>query len=374
MQTGFLRTEQNAKEYRLELLGQWRICSILEISDALRRLSVPLGCSVVVNGRSLQALDTATAMVLLHFLKSNHVLLSDVRTEDLSGELANILELVNGATKEPSPLRDDSNGLGFIGNLGLGAVEAFEKTVAVLRFVGETHVTLMRVLSKPRSMRFRETVNQFELVCIDAIPIVCLVTGLIGIVVAYLFATQIEKYGANIFIVDGVATAMWRELSPIIVAIIVAGRSGSAFTAQLGTMKLNQEIDALRTLGLSPMQVLVLPRLVALVLAMPLLVFVGDIVGVAASMVVADLQLGISGFTFVDRLQSVMRPRTMIVGLIKAPVFAAFVAMIGCRMGFHVENNALSVGQNTTSTVVQSIVSVILLNAAFAIIFVELGI
>jgi phospholipid/cholesterol/gamma-HCH transport system permease protein len=163
-------------------------------------------------------------------------------------------------------------------------------------------------------------------------------------------------------------------LSPIIVAIIVAGRSGSAFTAQIGAMRINEEIDALRTLGLSAMQVLIMPRFLALVIAMPLLVFIGDVVGIAGALIVADVKLGITPVTFIERLNVVLTIKSFFVGLVKAPVFAAFIAVIGCRMGMSVEMNARSLGLSTTSTVVQSIVSVILLNAAFAVIFVELGI
>jgi phospholipid/cholesterol/gamma-HCH transport system permease protein len=203
---------------------------------------------------------------------------------------------------------------------------------------------------------------------------VALVTFLIGVVVAYLSAMQLQKYGANIFIVDGIGLTMARELSPVLVAIIVAGRSGSAFTAQIGAMKINEEIDALQALGLSPIHVLVLPRLIALILAMPLLTFVGDVIGIAGGALIANEMLGITPITFYERLQTVLPLKAYLVGLGKAPVFAAVIALIGCRMGFRVENTATSVGINTTSTVVQSIVSVILLDAAFAVIFQKLGI
>ena len=157
-------------------------------------------------------------------------------------------------------------------------------------------------------------------------------------------------------------------------AIIVAGRSGSAFTAHIGTMKLNEEIDAMQTIGLSPIRVLVLPRILALMVAMPLLTFIGDVVGIFGGMLISDLRLGISMTTFLNRLQVVVPVRSFMVGLIKAPVFAIFIAVIGCRLGLTVENNARSVGLSTTATVVRSIVAVILLNAAFAVLFVELGI
>jgi phospholipid/cholesterol/gamma-HCH transport system permease protein len=217
-------------------------------------------------------------------------------------------------------------------------------------------------------------VSQFETICLNAIPVVCLVTLLIGVVFAYLLGIQTQQYGANIFVVDGVGLAVCRELSPILVSIIVAGRSGASFTAQIGTMKVQEEIDAITTLGLSPIQTLVIPRLVAIVVALPLLVFIGDLAGIVGGVVVAALELAISPSTFLDRLQSILPMSAFVVGMVKAPIFATAIAIIGCRMGMLVARDAHSVGVNTTSTVVQSVVWVILLDAAFAVAFQLLGI
>ena len=241
-------------------------------------------------------------------------------------------------------------------------------------FVGHCTLEVGRTITSPSLLRHKELSVQIQDTGLNAVPIVSLLTFLIGIVIAYLTGVQIEQYGANIFIVDGVSLAMCRELSPILVAIIVAGRSGSAFTAQIGAMKLNEEVDAMSTLGLSPIRVLVLPRLLALVLIMPVLVFIGDIAGIMGGLVIADLRLGVTAATFIERLHAVLWVRSVMVGIIKAPIFGLFVATIGCRMGLMVENNARSVGLNTTKTVVQSIVAVILLNAAFAVLFSELRI
>jgi phospholipid/cholesterol/gamma-HCH transport system permease protein len=202
---------------------------------------------------------------------------------------------------------------------------------------------------------------------------VILVTFLIGLVFAYLLGLQAEQFGANIFVVDGVALGMTRELSPLLVATIVAGRSGAAFTAQLGTMRLTEETDAIRTLGLSPEQVLVVPRVMALVLVLPLLVFVGNVASLSGAMLMAATTLDITPTTFIDRLHDALAPRHYLIGLAKAPVFAFFIAVIGCRMGFSVERDTRSVGINTTSTVVQCIVAVILLDAFFAVFFQEIG-
>jgi phospholipid/cholesterol/gamma-HCH transport system permease protein len=217
-------------------------------------------------------------------------------------------------------------------------------------------------------------VSQFEAVCIDAIPIVALINFLIGVVIAYVLGVQALRYGANIFVADGIALAMCRELSPILASVLVAGRSGAAFTAQIGTMKVEEEIDAISTLGLSPIQVLVIPRLLALMIALPLLVFVGDVAGIAGGMAVGAWQLDIAPQVFLDRVHGVLEMRHLVVGLAKAPVFAAFIALIACRMGLLVARDARSVGENTTSTVVQCIVWVIVLDAAFAVALQHLGI
>jgi phospholipid/cholesterol/gamma-HCH transport system permease protein len=194
------------------------------------------------------------------------------------------------------------------------------------------------------------------------------------VVFAYLLGDQARQFGANIFVVDGLLLAMLREISPVIVAVLVAGRTGAAITAQLGTMKVAEEVDAIATLGLSPMAVLVIPRMLALLLAMPLLVFIGDIAGIFGGMLVVQEQLAISPPIFMDRLFDVILLKTLLVGLGKAPVFAIFIALISCRMGLSVSRDARSVGTNTTSTVVQSLVAIIILNAVFAVSFVRLGI
>jgi phospholipid/cholesterol/gamma-HCH transport system permease protein len=213
-----------------------------------------------------------------------------------------------------------------------------------------------------------------EAIFVYAIPISMAMIFLMGLVFAYLMGVQAQKFGANIYVVDGVAAAVLRELSPVIVAILVAGRSGAAITAQLGTMKVNEEIDALSVLGLSPYAVLVLPRILALILALPMLVFMGDIAGLLGGMLVAKAQLGLEYSQYWDRLDGVLKMSTFLVGVGKAPVFAVFIGLIACRMGLSVARDARSVGLNTTSTVVQSIVAIIVLDAIFAIIFVELDI
>ena len=257
--------------------------------------------------------------------------------------------------------------------LGAGMVELRIGLGRQLVFLGRVAGALAALVRRPSRLRRRELFVQLETVGVGAIAIVALMTFLIGVVFAYLLAIQIEKYGANIFIVDGVSLAVARELAPILAAILVAGRSGAAFTAQIGAMKVSQEIDAIASLGLSPIQVLVIPRLLAIVVALPLLSFLGDVMGVLGAAVVAAAQLDITAYTFFTRLQNVLPFESVLYGLAKAPMFAVAIALIACRNGFAVSHDAKSVGERTTATVVQSLVAVILINAAFAVTFPEIG-
>jgi phospholipid/cholesterol/gamma-HCH transport system permease protein len=284
-----------------------------------------------------------------------------------------MLQLVaqhRGATApQPAPRRE-----GVFELAGRGAASVGGHLVGLLDFIGRLAAELTRLFGNPGRWRWREFAAQVRDVFVGAIPIVAGMLFLLGVVFAYLLGDQALQYGANIFVVDGILLAVLREVSPVIVAVLVAGRTGAAITAQIGTMKVTEEIDAITTLGLSPLAVLVIPRLLALLLAMPLLVFIGDIAGIAGGMLVAQEQLDISYAMFLDRMADVLLLKTLLVGLGKAPVFAVFIALIACRMGLAVTRDARSVGANTTSTVVQSLVAIIILNAIFAVTFVRLGI
>jgi len=270
---------------------------------------------------------------------------------------------------QPAPLRE---GVRMI--TGRGTLAVLGHVFGLLSFVGRLVIELLLLTPSPQRWRWREFGAQVRSVFVGAIPIVAGMMFLLGVVFAYLLGDQAQQYGANIFVVDGILLAVMREVSPVIVAVLVAGRSGAAITAQIGTMKVTEEIDAITTLGLSPLAVLVIPRFMAMLIAMPLLVFIGDIAGVFGGMLVAAQQLDISSHMFVDRMSDVLVLSTLLVGLGKAPVFAIFIALIACRMGLNVSRDASSVGAHTTSTVVQSLVAIIILNAIFAVLFVQLDI
>ena len=354
----------------LRLAGDWRLPHVAQLSAALAALPKPARL-VALDGGALTGLDTAGALALLRYLQG-----SDLRSavpRNFAQHHRRILDVVAGQLSRIRGI-EQTRRPGVFEGIGRASAALCRLLAGHIRFLGYIAAGLATLVTHPRRLRVKELAAQLEQVGIKAIPVVVLVTFLIGLVFAYLLGVQAERYGANIFVVDGVAIGMSREFSPLLVAVIVAGRSGAAFTAQLGTMRLTEETDAIRVLGLSPMDVLILPRLFAIVVALPLLVFIGDVVSNLGGMLMADRVLGLVPATYVDRLQAALRLNDVIVGLAKAPVFALFIAVIGIRMGMTVSSDTRSIGINTTSTVVQSIVSVILLDALFAVVFQKLGV
>lgn len=370
--SAWFRLEPGKHGATLHLSGVWRLPELSAIARSLGKFAMAERVEAL-DGSRLEQLDTAGAAVIYEFLAARGIDLKRVELSNFAPEHRSVMTLVSQRMEQCAKCPPTVH-LGSVEKIGRAALNLIETLRAITAFLGQVAVELASVAARPRAFRGREVVSHLETVGIDAIPIVAMVTFLTGVVFAYLLGIVIERFGVNIFVVDGVGLAMCRELSPLIVAIILAGRTGASFCAQLGTMKVTEEIDALRTLGLSPIQVLVIPRLIAITVALPLLTFLGDVMGILGGMMIAELRLNISVSTFLDRLQSVLALRHVWVGLIKAPVFAVFIALIGCRMGMAVKRDARSVGIATTSTVVQSIVSVILLDAGFAVLFVELGI
>jgi phospholipid/cholesterol/gamma-HCH transport system permease protein len=246
--------------------------------------------------------------------------------------------------------------------------------IGLIAFVGEVGSAWVRQLRHPRRIRWRAVADELAAAGHRALAIVGLLAFLLGIVIAYQGGVQLQQYGASLFVADLVGLSMVRELAPMITAIIVAGRTGSAYTAQIGTMQVTEEVDALRSLGIPPIDLLVLPKLMALIIALPLLTVFADIMGVIGGMVMSSVQLNIAFATFVERLSVAVAVDSFLVGVGKAPVFAAVIAIIGCYQGFRVVGSAESVGRRTTTSVVHAILAVIVIDAAFSVAFSHLGI
>jgi phospholipid/cholesterol/gamma-HCH transport system permease protein len=366
------RNEEEGVEV-LWLIGVWLLPQVGAIVQCLRTLRLQAPRPFILDGSRLEALDTSAGFVLVRHLADLGCTPAMVTARGFDPRHQRLLILVHGHMTTPS-VQPPSARLGFVQQVGAATLRLASLLKLHIGFVGALTLEALAALRQAHVLRWRETISQFESAGVDAIPIVLLVNFLIGMVVAYVLGDQAQRYGASVYVADGTALAMCRELSPLLASIMVAGRSGAAFTAQIGTMKLNEELDAISMLGLSPLQILVLPRLVALVLALPLLVFVGDAAGLLGGLVVCAAQLNVSPDLFIDRVHGVLGVDQVAIGLSKAPVFAAFIAVIACRMGILAARDARSVGNNTTSTVVQCIVWVIVLDAGFAVLFQSMGI
>lgn len=258
--------------------------------------------------------------------------------------------------------------------LGESSYSNYIGFMSFMEFLGKLFSTKIFHLRAIKNTRFKEIAFEMNESAIKALGIIALTSFLIGVVVAYQSAFQLKIYGANIFIVDMLGISILRELAPLITAIVIAGRSGSAFTAQIGAMKITEELDAMRTMGFDPYTYLVMPRIVALMLAMPILIFVSDIMAVLGGMVVANIDLNITVDLFLERFNTVVAAKHFFVGIAKGPFFAFLIASIGIYRGLMVKDDTQSIGLNTTKSVVESIFAVIICDAIFSIAFTNLGI
>lgn len=261
----------------------------------------------------------------------------------------------------------------MLATMGKSACMAWAQTWALLGFVGENAIALAGWLTHPARIRWRPIAFNLRSSGWDALPIVGTLSFLMGVVVAYQGADQLRRYGAHIFVADLVGLSMLREFAPLMTAIIIAGRSGSAYAAQIGTMSVTQEVDAMRTIGIAPLEMLVLPKFLALLIALPLLTVFADLLGVLGGMVMARSQLGVGFAEFLARFAKAVSVTSYLVGIGKAPVFAAIIVLVGCFQGFRTRGGADSVGRHTTQAVVQAIFLVIVADGLFSVAFSVLG-
>ncbi|OQW45065.1 MAG: ABC transporter permease [Proteobacteria bacterium SG_bin6] len=318
---------------------------------------------------SIDRIDTVGAW-LIHRFAIEH----EARIEGLSPEAHNLLDQVAAADRQMAvrPPRDSSL-VRVVAEVGAATLRFLHTMRGLLGFFGATVIAFLTVLRHPRRFRFNATVHRFEVVGVSALPIIGLMSFLIGVVIAQQGSVQLRQFGAEIFTINLVGRITFRELGVLMTAIMVAGRSGSAFAAQLGTMKLTEEIDAMRTIGVSPMEALVLPRVLAAVLMMILLGFYASMCAIVGGGLLCWAALDIPPPTFIQRLREVVPITDVYVGMLKAPVFGAIIAIAGCFQGMQVESDAEQVGSRTTSAVVQAIFMVIVLDAFFAVFFTWIG-
>jgi phospholipid/cholesterol/gamma-HCH transport system permease protein len=261
----------------------------------------------------------------------------------------------------------------MLGRIGEATVQAGRTLLGLVGFFGAILISSWRVIRRPRLFRGNAVVRQFEVVGVDSLGIIGLMSFLIGIVIAQQGAVQLRQFGAEVFTINLIGRITLRELGVLMTAIMVAGRSGSAFAAQIGSMKLAEEVDAMRTIGVSPMEALVLPRVIATVLLMPLLGLYASLIAIIGGGLLSWISLGIPPTTYIQRIQEVVPITDLYVGLIKGPVFGVIISLAGCFQGMQVEGNAEEVGLRTTAAVVQAIFLVIVLDAFFAVFFEQIG-
>lgn len=360
-----------------ESLGDWTTDTLQDVAKSLERYSKTCQNTLIKWDVSrVGQVDSAGMMLFIYYYDLLQARQCSIELTGARHEYEKLHSLLRRFVVEPSLQRPTTLSRFTVpfSKLGKSAVRVWHNFVEFFSFIGEDFVALILSLKRPSSIRYSAIIKNIEDAGVRALPIITLTSFLIGIVIAYQGAVQLQKFGANIFIVDMIGISITRELAPLITAIVVAGRTGSAYTAQLGTMKITEEIDAMRIMGFEPHLFLVLPRVIALIIALPLLVFFADIVGIGGGMIVSHVHLNISYAEFIHRLQNVLEVKHFWIGLCKAPIFAWLIAITGCFRGFQVSGNTESIGSYTTSSVVNSIFLVIACDALFSVIFTELGI
>ncbi|MGC3871880.1 MlaE family lipid ABC transporter permease subunit [Halomonas sp. GXIMD04776] len=362
----------------LHIIGDWTLAYYPDLKEQIDAFKTQTengnGLNRSVDLSAIETLDTAGAALLIDLLGVQRMTAILQGSSDIPPARRALLDTMVRAMA--TPLTPEvcrmSQPLVFLAQTGERVKGFWRQQRLLLGFIGLILSTLVTTLLRPRRWRMTALVAQIHQTGLNAIGIVALLTFLVGAVVAFLGATVLQSFGATIYTVNLVAFSFLREFGVLLATILLAGRTTSAFTAQIGSMKANEEIDAIRAFGLNPVELLVLPRVLAILVTLPILTFVGMLSGILGGALVCLLVLDITALQFFTILQNVA-PHHFIVGLSKAPLFAFFIAAIGCLEGFKVSGSAQSVGEHTTSSVVQSIFMVILLDAIAALFFMEMG-
>lgn len=373
-------TVSTERSGQLNFVGDWTLEHYHSLKQELNVLVEHqnlISAETKIDLTGLTRLDTVGCQLLIDHIGEDHWQawlaqpndrIAEARRQLLLTVMAALKEDGLVATPRQSSLLADS-----LASIGQKFSELSAHSLQLIAFIGLSLSVLLRVLYQPKRWRITSFFAHLEQTGFNALPIVALLTFLIGAVVAFLGATLLTKFGANIYTVHLVAFSFLREFGPLLAAIIIAGRTASAFTAQIGSMRSHEEIDAIRVLGLNAIELLVIPRLLALLVALPILTFVAMMSGILGGMLVAQATLDISSTMFLSVLQQNVGLHHFWVGMAKAPFFAFIIVMISCLEGFKVSGSAQSVGEHTTASVVQSIFMVIVIDAIFAVVCMEMG-
>ncbi len=346
--------------------GEWTLKSLTEIRKQLGSLII--NKKVVWDLSEVVDFDSSGVLLFIEFFEKykKEITVEIIGYTKSQKDMYDLLQ----ESAHPVPSIKKEN---FVENIGKNTLNILKDIKDFIAFLGELFSTLFHNIFNPRNIRIKEMIYHIHQSGFNALVIIGLTSFLVGMVIAYQGSVQLAKFGADMFIVDTVGISIVRELGPMITAIVIAGRSGSAYTAEIGAMKITEEIAAMRTMGFDPYSFLVLPRVFALMIALPLLIFFSDILGIFGGMVASSMQLGITFTQFTERLNEVLEVKHYVLGMIKGPVFAFIIAAVGCFRGFQVSDNTESLGLHTTASVVNSIFLVIAFDALFSVIYTELN-
>jgi phospholipid/cholesterol/gamma-HCH transport system permease protein len=368
-------TERVREDIVLRASGAWTLPATLELDTALRRLAVADAKQVLFILKDVTALDTAGAWLIARTQRQLSAAGIGVQVGGVRpGHLPLLNRVIEAGALPPLAPHPHFHLIDIVADLGEAVFDALRQARAMLAFFGAVLFAAGRVLSHPGRIRFISLMSHIEQHGLNAMPIVGVLLFLVGIVIAFQGVDQLRQFGGEIYVVNLVGVSVLREMGVLITAIVVAGRSGSAFTAQIGTMQVNEEVDAIRTLGLDPLEVLVLPRMVALMIALPLLTFFANTMAILGGAAMATHAIDVTFAQFLNLLNQAVTLTHVWVGIAKAPVFAFVIAMVGCYEGMRVRGSAESVGRLTTQAVVESLFLVIVIDAAFSVLFSVLGI
>lgn len=360
---------------RVRLQGRWSIGDAAAMARELSELQANRRGPLVLDAGGLEEMDLGAAVILSSRLRDLQKGGVTVTWHGRPPEQLALIDETLSGVKESA--REPEDGFALtdpVRSVGKWAVARGNEALSSIAFFGELWAALGRAVIRPGRLRIAGIVRHVQETGLQAIPIVSLIAFLISVIIAYMGAQELRKFGAEIFVVDLVTVGVLRELAVLLTAIIVAGRSGSAFAAEIGVMKLNDEVDALRAMGVDPVETLVLPRVLGLIIALPLLTIAADAVGLAGGGLLCYWLLDIPFAQYLARMQEAIAPTTFWVGIIKAPVFAFLIAFVGTLRGMQVRGSSRELGRLTTVAVVQSIFLVILADALFAVVFMELDI
>jgi len=344
---------------------------ITKLDQFYKSVVIQNGKVVSFDFKKLGKVDSSGIILLIRYIKLFEKNKIKIDIKNISHKHQSMLELYseNYVHKEHQHVPENIN---IFENLGKSSISLLGNFKNFLYFIGKLFGMLIYTIRHPLAFKLKATINQMDIAAIQILPIIALSLFLVGFVTAYQGAEQLNKFGAALIVIEMSTMSMFREIAPFLAAVVVAGRSASSFTAQIGTMKITEEISAMKTMGLDIDRFLILPRVIALIIVMPLIVFFADMAAMLGEMVIVKLHLGIPFTQFIDRIYEYMEIRHIMLGLLKAPLFGLLIAIIGCYRGLQVQKGT-DIGKYTTKAVVDAIFWLIIVNAIISLLSIELG-